>query len=101
MGLAPKLRTDLVSAGELPNIIDAAIKAAGSRAGGPTGKLVRKWEIVGKVARNFDQGHAFATDVAAALRTQGIDAQPAVLGVGKDIICGFIERGNLPQVREF
>lgn len=100
MGIAPRTKASLVSARELPGIVEEAIKAAAVR-GGPTGKIVRRWEIVGRVARNFEQGQQFATAVSDKLGSAGFKTSPAVLQIGKDIICGFIERGNLPQGHEF
>src|SRR5688572_1682941 len=100
MTLAPRGKAGLVSAADLPRIVDAAIKAAGIR-GAPTGKTVRKWEIVGKYAKRLDQGQEFATAVSAQLGEAGFKTSPAVLQIGRDIICGFIERGNLPQEHQF
>ena len=100
MGLAPTTRASLVSATELPRIVDAAIKAAGIR-GAPAGKTIRKWEIVGKYAKRLDQGQEFAAAVSAQLGEAGFKTSPAVMQIGKDILCGFIERGNLPQEHQF
>ncbi len=88
----------LISARELPKVVDAAIKAAGDK--GHAGPFVLRWDIAGKVIREAE-AHAFATNVAKQLGAAGHEVSPAVLTIGGETLAGFVERNALPQFREF
>ncbi|HYE27364.1 MAG TPA: hypothetical protein VEA61_03915 [Allosphingosinicella sp.] len=94
-----------MSARELPKLVSAAVKAASARVQGAdtgpsSGALVLKWELVGRRARSLAQGEELAAAITAELGKSGFKAQPAVLGVGKEIICGFFEPPNVPLARD-
>ena len=104
MAVTPTKSSKLVSARELSKVVDAAVKSASLRvpgAGAVSGPVIVKWELVGRVAKNLAQGQDLATAITGELGKSGMKVQPAVLGVGKSIICGFFEPINVPQFREF
>ena len=104
MAVTPTRGSKLVSARELSKVVDAAVKAGSARVAGAeavSGPVIVKWELVGRVARNLAQGQELATAITGELGKSGIKVQPAVLGVGKQIICGFFEPPNVPLAREF
>jgi hypothetical protein len=101
MGVTPE-RAQLVSARDLSKKVEAAVKSASARVAGAetaANPLIVKWELVGRRARNLAQGEELAAAVTAELGKSGIKAQPAVLGIGKEIICGFFEPPNVPLAR--
>jgi hypothetical protein len=101
MAVAPK-KTDLISVGELPRVVANAVKAAQVRVGAiPDGPFIKRWEIYGRYVRDLDLGRKFATEVSAEIGKAGTAVNPAVLILGRDILCGFVEKGNLPQQRNF
>lgn len=103
MTLAPQQKAKLVSARELPKVVEAAVKAASARVGGGqeavSGPVIVKWELVGRVARDLAHGEKLAAEISAEMGKAGHEVQPAVLGVGKEIICGFFEPANIPMPR--
>lgn len=101
MAVTPTSSSKLVSARELARTVDAAVKAAGIRGEPVSGPVIVKWELVGRVARNLAQGQELATAITDELGKSGMKVQPAVLSVGKQIICGFFEPPNVPVIREF
>jgi hypothetical protein len=102
MAVTPTTSSKLVSARDLAKTVDAAVKAASARAGAdPSGPVIVKWELVGRVAKNLAQGQELATAITGELGKSGMKVQPAVLGVGRQIICGFFEPPNVPLLREF
>jgi hypothetical protein len=102
MGVNPVRKADLISVRDMPKVIDAAVKAAHARLGKPVpGPFIKKWEIYGYVIRDKGLAESFSTAVAAEISKSGVGVEPAVLTIGKDILCGFVERPNLPQERSF
>ena len=101
MTLTPTKRNELVSARELPRVLEAAVKAASARVAGAeaAGPLIVKWELMGRRARDLAQGQKLAAEITAEVGRAGLKVKPAVLGVGKDIICGFFEPPNVPLAR--
>lgn len=96
-------KTKLVSARELTRVVEAAVKSASSAGiAAETGSKLVKWDgkILGRIVRDKTLQEKFTADVTAAVRKAGIDAQPAQLIIGKDILCGFVERIELPNMRE-
>jgi hypothetical protein len=95
-------KAQLIPLKKLPDLVDAAIRVAQPGTGGtPASKVIKRWEIIGRVARNFEEGQKFADAVTAHISQQGFEVKSAVLRLDRDIICGFIERGNLPIERQF
>ena len=103
MATTPTRGSKLVSARELSKTVEAAVKAASARVAGAeaSGPVIVKWELVGRVAKNLAQGQELATAITGELGKSGLKVQPAVLGVGRQIICGFFEPPNVPLAREF
>ena len=102
MAISSTKKTRLISVRELPRVVEAAVKAAQGRLGTTdSGPLIKRWEIYGKYARDLAQAQRFATEVTAEVAKAGIDAGPAMMILDKDIICGFIERANIPVERGF
>lgn len=96
MALDPK-KAALIPARNLPKLVNEAIKQAEARLGGPVGepKLVKKWELIGRVVRDLPQAERFSAEVSAAL---GPVASPAIVKIDDKILAGFIERVKVPQV---
>ena len=103
MAVTPTRGSKLVSARELSKTVEAAVKSASARVAGAevSGPVIVKWELVGRVAKNLAQGQELATAITGELGKSGMKVQPAVLGVGRQIICGFFEPPNVPVLREF
>lgn len=103
MAVTPTRSSKLVSARELSRTVEAAVKSASARVAGAeaSGPVIVKWELVGRVAKNLAQGQELATAITGELGKSGLKVQPAVLGVGRQIICGFFEPPNVPLAREF
>ncbi|MGZ8285075.1 MAG: hypothetical protein ACXWUO_02055 [Allosphingosinicella sp.] len=101
MAITPAKGSKLVSARDLARVVDAAVKSATVRGAEPAGPVIVKWELVGRVAKNLAQGHELATAITGKLGESGLKVQPAVLGVGRQVICGFFEPPNVPLSREF
>lgn len=101
MAITPTKGSKLVSARDLARVVDAAVKSATVRGAEPAGPVIVKWELVGRVAKTLAQGQELATAITGKLGESGIKVQPAVLGVGRQIICGFFEPPNVPILREF
>ncbi len=96
-------RAKLVSLRELPDIVEKAIATAGTRLGQgtlPPGPIIKRWEIIGRIAPDLATGQRFAAEVTKGLGRK-VKAEPAVLQIGKQIICGFIEPPNIPLERQF
>ncbi|HEU0100595.1 MAG TPA: hypothetical protein VFQ67_17680 [Allosphingosinicella sp.] len=103
MTLSPTKRAGLVSARELPDIVDSAVKTATQRIGSAkvSGPLVRRWDIAGKVLKDLATAQSFSKEVTAEVTRAGVKAKPALLIVDKDILAGFIDRDHIPKLREF
>jgi hypothetical protein len=89
----------LISAKELPKLVDAAIAAAGTRGG--TGPIVGGWGISGKWLTELETAHSFSESVAKHINTGGHPVAPALLSIDGRILAGFVERVALPQFREY
>lgn len=101
MTLRPTKRANLVSARELPNVVDSAVKAASQRIGSQvSGPVVRRWDIAGKILRDLAAAQSFSKEVTAEVTRAGVRAKPALLIVDKEILAGFIDRDHLPKLRE-
>ena len=103
MARVPVKKASLISVGELPKVVDSAVKAAHARLGQPvpTGPLIKKWEIYGYRIRDRLGAHELASAVAAEVSRAGVPVKPAVLVLDRDILCGFIEPPNMPRERIF
>jgi hypothetical protein len=99
--MASAKRPASVSAAMLSKSIDQAVARAAKqfdiRPQQPN--LSFRWEIIGRVVRGVDAGQAFelATTITDAVKVRGIVASPTISKVGKGILVGFIERGQLPR----
>lgn len=97
MALDPK-KAALIPARNLPKIVTEAIKQAEVRIGaGVVGeaKIVKKWELIGRVCRDLPQAERFAAEVSREL---GPNVSPALIKIDDKILAGFIERVKVPQV---
>jgi len=97
-----KRRADVISVAGLSKAVDRAVTIAGKRHGVKTeaGSLIVNWEIIGRILREFQDANVafkFATDVTRGVKLQGVKAQPVVFKLDRDILVGFIERGQLPR----
>ena len=102
MAVTPIRKSNLIAARELPRVVDAAVKAASARVAGAEAAsgVIVKWELIGRVAKNLAQAQELATGITSEVsKSAGVKVQPAVLSVGKQIVCGFFEPGNVPVVR--
>jgi hypothetical protein len=98
----PAKRADVISVKELSSSIDRAVKLAAERhrIKADPSNLLLNWEILGRILREFEDMNAafnFATEVTKNVNLQGVKAEPAMLKIGRDILCGFIERAGLPK----
>ena len=98
----PTRRADVISVKDLSRTVDRAVAIAAKRHGVKTepASLIVNWEIIGRILREFQDANAafeFASDVTRGVKLRGIKAQPAVFKLDRDILCGFIERGQLPR----
>lgn len=98
MALDPKATATLVSARELPGIVEKAVREAGQHVEG-AGALVVRWDLIGREIRDFAKANEFASAVVKGVGAHGIAATPAVLAIDKKIIAGFFERSAIPQIR--
>jgi hypothetical protein len=103
MAVTPTTNPKLVSARELPNLVDSAVKAATQRIGSTkvSGPIVKRWDIAGKVLRDLATAQTFSKDVTAAVNAAGVKAKPALLILDKEILAGFVDRDHIPRLREF
>lgn len=103
MAVTPTKRTNLVSARELPDVVESAVNAATQRIGTTkaSGPLVRRWDIAGKVLRDLAAAQSFSKEVTAEVAKAGVKAKPALLIVDREILAGFIDRDHIPKLREF
>jgi hypothetical protein len=102
MAVTPTKKVNLVSARQLPNLVDSAVKAATQRIGSSaSGPLVRRWDIAGKVLRDLAAAQSFSKEVTAEVTKAGVRAKPALLIVDREILAGFIDRDHIPKLREF
>jgi hypothetical protein len=89
----------LISARELPKLVNAAIQAAGHHDAVSTAVVV-KWDLIGREIREMLAAEKFASDVSKHLGDAGHPVTSAVLQIDKRIIAGFFERLAVPQIRE-
>lgn len=108
MGLTPTRATKLIAVGELQDAVKHAVRLADDSfiKSGTKPVIVAKWDIIGyrlrsSVVRNTFAAEKFATEVATQVTATGVKVDPVVAIVGGWITVGFIERVNIPQVRNF
>ena len=66
MAVNPTKKVNLVSARELPDLVESAVKAANLRLGAQvSGPLVKRWDIAGKVLKNYAAAQSFSKEVTA------------------------------------
>jgi hypothetical protein len=92
----------VISVKQLSQSIDRAVKLAAKRheLKPEASTLLVNWEILGRILRGFDDINVafdFAKEVTRSAKVSGMKAEPAVLKIGRDILCGFIERASLPK----
>lgn len=95
-----KRRANVLALSDLGKAVDKAVALAAKRheVKPEAGTFIKNWEIVGRILRNLDNlndAFSFAREVTRAAKVKGLKAEPAVLKVGPDVLCGFIERGQL------
>ena len=98
----PDKSAALISARELPRLVDAAIKAAGDH-GIASNAMVTKWDLVGRMMKDMASAEKLAAGVAAHINAGagGHKVSSAVLKIDDRILAGFYERVAIPQFREF
>lgn len=99
--MAPK-RADMISAKDLSRSINRAVALAVKRhkVKPEADSILLNWEIVGRILRevsDMNSAFDFASDVTKNLELRGIKADPAVARIGREILCGFIEKAGLPK----
>lgn len=102
--MATKTSAALVSSSKLTAAVNKAVAIAAQRHDlAVDGKnLIVNWDIVGRMVKDSVLGQKFATDVAAEVtKTVGVQVQPVTFQVGKQILCGFIEKSRVPVPREW
>lgn len=93
---------DLISSLQLNDRVTKAVELAAGRlniAHDPK-KIVLRWDLIGRILRDFQQADRFANEVGAQLGEMGLKVQPAVLKIDKRIIAGYFERINVPAINE-
>jgi len=95
-------RAAVITVKELSASIDRAVRLAAERhqVKAEPSSLLINWEILGRILREFEdmnEAFKFATEVTKNVKVQGIKAEPACLKIGRDILCGFVERAGLPK----
>lgn len=78
--------------------VDLAAKSAGL-APGPAG-LIARWDLYGRIVRDFAEGQKFAAETKKSLGTSIGGVSPAVLMIDKRIIAGFFPVKEIGQLRE-
>ncbi len=108
MGLSPTRVAKLIDVGDLQDAVKHAVRLADDSfiKAGTKPVIVSKWEIIGyrlrhSAVRNTLAAEKFAGDVAQSVSAAGVRVDPVVAIVGGWITVGFIERINVPQVRNF
>ncbi|HEX9965090.1 MAG TPA: hypothetical protein VGB04_08920 [Allosphingosinicella sp.] len=103
MAVTPTKKPNLVSARELPNLVDNAVKAATQRIGSTrvSGPPIKRWDIRGYVLKDLAAAQSFSKEVTAEVTKAGVKAKPAVLILDREILAGFIDRDHIPKLREF
>jgi len=96
-------RAQSVSVDKLLGSIDKAVRIAARRPQVVVEDetFLDRWEIIGRQVRraaDLNDVYRFAEDVTRSARLRGSRAQPAVAKIGRDILCGYIERGGLPRI---
>ena len=95
--MATKKRVETVSLSSLSKSIDKAVSLASEKHGVDfqKGNMILNWEILGRILR---ERATLRLDVAATItkNVAGIQGQPIVTMVGKDILIGFVERSGTP-----
>ena len=95
-------RAGVISIADLSKSIERAVAIAAKRAEVKTDptSLVLNWEIFGRILREYADLNAvdrFAREVTRGVKIRGLQADPAIVKIGRQILCGFIERGKLPR----
>jgi hypothetical protein len=101
--MATKKTAELVKGTDLSKMVDKAVAIAAARhqvAVSDT-NLIIKWELIGRYLKDGLLADKFAGDVAAELGRAGLAVQPASLRFGRQILCGFFEKVNIPTPRPF
>lgn len=98
----PIRRADVISVRDLSKTVDRAVALAAKRHGVKTqpDNLIVNWEIIGRILREFQDANVafqFANDVTRGVKLRGVKAQPAMFKFDRDILVGFIERGQLAR----
>jgi hypothetical protein len=101
--MASKTTAQLVKGSDLSKMVDRAVAIAAARHQVTVSdtNLIIKWELIGRLLKEGLLADKFAGDVAAELGKNGLAVQPASLRFGKQILCGFFEKVNIPQPRPF
>jgi hypothetical protein len=97
-----KRKAEVVPVKSLARAVNAAVKLAAARRDVKVDKstFLDRWEIVGRRLRdvkNMNVAFSFAEDVARRVKLPGVKLEPIAVVVRKNILVGFIERGQLPK----
>ena len=97
-------KVQTVSVSKLISSIDKAIAHTAQRQGVKLGgeTVINRWEIIGRVlSERVEINDAFdlAKQVTQAANVQGLKVEPVVSRIGRDILIGFVARGNLSNFR--
>ena len=97
-------KVESISLKTLSSSIDRAVALAERRRGiktdGPN--LALGWTIYGRILReaavDIDSAFQTAAAITKAAKVRGIQADPTVTRVGKNILIGFVERAAAPKL---
>jgi hypothetical protein len=101
--MVAKIRAKAVSASKFSAAVDRAVKIAADRHDVAVSDttLIANWELIGRILRASEMAHRFSSDVASQVSKEvGLPLTPATYQIGRQILCGFIERGRLPITRD-
>jgi hypothetical protein len=98
--MAARSKAQMVSLKQLAGAVDKAAQLAGNRPGVTIDKdtIIHRSEIIGRIltsATDLNDAFKVAQDISAGAKVPGLKPQPVATRIGKDILVGFIDRGNL------
>lgn len=99
----PPRKAQTISLTAVSRAVDSAVKIAAARhdLAVDNETLIDRWELIGRRLRDvkdLNVAYKFAQDVARGVNVKGMKVDPVITRIGKDVLVGFVERGNLPKV---
>lgn len=99
----PPRKAQTISLAAVSRAVDSAVKLAAARhdLAVDNETLIDRWELIGRRLRDvkdLNVAYQFAQDVAQRVNVKGMKVDPVITRIDKDILVGFVARGNLPKV---